>query len=69
MEFWKGLEISNEKICLTIDEYLSIFMYIIVRSRIKDIQAHLMLIEQFLNEFTLFSSKGGQVFMTVQSAT
>lgn len=69
LDFWKGLEISNEKICLTIDEYLSIFMYIIVRSRLKDIQAHLMIIEQFLNEFTLFSSKGGQVFMTVQSAT
>ena len=43
-------------------------MYIIVRSRLKDLEAHLMIIESFLDEFTLFATKEGQVFLTVQQA-
>ena len=58
-QFWNDLNVDKSKLCLTIDEYLSIFMYIIVHSRIRDLEAHLFIINSFLNDFTLFSSKAG----------
>jgi hypothetical protein len=51
--------VTEDKLCLTIDEYLSIYMYIIVKARLKDIVAHLMLMECFLSEYTLYASKQG----------
>ena len=53
-QFWAGLEVESEKLCLTIDEYLSIFMYVIIQSKLSDLEAHLLLIELFVDEFTLF---------------
>jgi hypothetical protein len=64
--FWDGLNISSAKLAITIDELLSIFMYIIVKARIKDLEAHLLLIETFCDERTLYQTKEGQVFLTVQ---
>lgn len=67
-QFWDGLDVDKEKLCLTIDEYLSIFMYVIIQSKLNDLEAHLLLIELFVDEFTLFQSKAGQVYLTVQQA-
>jgi len=53
------MNVDTEKLSLTIDEYLSIFMYIIVRSRLKDLEAHLLFIDSFLDEFKLFATKEG----------
>ncbi len=44
-------------------------MYIIVKSRIKDLEAHLFIIESLMDEYSLYQSKEGQVFLTVQQAT
>lgn len=66
--FWEGLPVNSSKLALTIDELLSIFLYIIVKARIKDLEAHLFLIYNFCDEYTLYQSKEGQVFLTVQQS-
>ena len=34
-------------------------MYVIIQSKLSDLEAHLLLIELFVDEFTLFQSKAG----------
>lgn len=67
--FWEGMAIQKDKLSITVDEYLSIFMFIIVRSKIGDLEAHLYLVESFVDEFSLYQSREGQIFLTVQQAT
>ncbi len=63
------MAIQKDKLSITVDEYLSIFMFIIVRSKIGDLEAHLYLIESFVDDFSLCQSREGQIFLTVQQAT
>lgn len=58
-QFWEGIDIKRENLCLTIDEYISIFMFIIVKSKIKDLESHLTMISIFMDDLTLFNSKSG----------
>ena len=67
--FWDGMAIQKDKLSITVDEYLSIFMFIIVRSKIGDLEAHLYLIESFVDDFSLYQLREGQIFLTVQQAT
>ena len=60
---------TEDKLCLTIDEYLSIYMFIIVKARLKDLVAHFMMMESFLSEYALYASRQGQVFLTVMQAS
>lgn len=63
--FWDGMAVQKDKLSITVDEYLSIFMFIIVRSKIGDLEAHLLIIESFVDDFSLYQSREGQIFLTV----
>ena len=39
LKFWQGVAIKTEKLHLTADQYLAILMYIVVKARIKDLEA------------------------------
>lgn len=39
MQFWQGVSIKTSKLHLTADQYLAILMYIVVKARIKDLEA------------------------------
>ena len=41
--------------CLTIDEYLSIFMYVIAKSAVKDLEAPLFVVAWFVDEYVLYT--------------
>lgn len=43
------------EVCLTIDEYLSIFMYVIAKSAVKDLEAHLFVVACFVDEYVLYT--------------
>ena len=67
-EFWKDTSVPESKILTAIDEFLSIYLYVITQARVQHLEAHLLLIETFLNDFTLYTAKVGQTFCTVQQA-
>ena len=62
------MQIKTEKLHLTADQYLAIFMYIVVKSRIKDLEAQMYLIEQFTDDYTLNVTKEGYMFLTVKQS-
>ena len=68
IEFWKGVEVRLEKLQLTADQYLAIIMYIVIKARIKDLEAQMFLIEQFIDDYTLNVTKEGYMFLTVKQA-
>jgi len=39
IQFWEGVDVKTEKLHLTADQYLAILMYIVVKGRIKDLEA------------------------------
>jgi len=39
LKFWQGVQVKTEKLTLTADQYLAIIMYIVVKARIKDLEA------------------------------
>ena len=43
-------------------------MYVVVKARIKDLEAQMFLIEQFTDDFTLNVTKEGYMFLTVKQA-
>ena len=57
-----------EKLHLTADQYLAIFMYIVVKARIRDLEAQLFLVEQFTDDYQLNVSREGYNFLTVKQA-
>ena len=62
------MAVKTEKLQLTADQYLAILMYIVVKARIKDLEAQMFLIEQFTNDFTLNVTREGYMFLTVKQA-
>ena len=43
-------------------------MYIVIKARIKDLEAQMFLIEQFIDDYTLNVTKEGYMFLTVKQA-
>ena len=43
-------------------------MYIVVKARIKDLEAQMFIIEQFSDDYTLNVTKEGYMFLTVKQA-
>jgi len=43
-------------------------MYIVVKARIKDLEAQMFLIEQFTDDYTLNVTREGYMFLTVKQA-
>lgn len=68
LKFWKGVQVKTEKLQLTADQYLAIIMYIVVKARIKDLEAQMFLVEQFIDDFTLNVTREGYMFLTVKQA-
>ena len=68
LKFWSGVNVKTEKLQLTADQYLAIVMYIVVKARIKDLEAQMFLVEQFIDDFTLNVTKEGYMFLTVKQA-
>ena len=62
------MQIKTDKLHLTADQYLAIFMYIVVKARIKDLEAQMYLIEQFTDDYTLNVTKEGYTFLTVKQS-
>ncbi len=46
-EFWEGLNVSSDKLTLDADQFLSIIIYSLAKSKIKDLPGHIKLIEEF----------------------
>lgn len=53
---------------LSADETIAIYIFVIVKARIKDLTSHMFLIEQFCNEYTLFQTNKGFVFISMLQA-
>jgi len=68
LKFWSGVNVKTEKLQLTADQYLAIVMYIVVKARIKDLEAQMFLVEQFIDDFTLNVTKEGYMFLTLKQA-
>ena len=62
------MQVKTEKLQLTADQYLAIIMYIVVKARIKDLEAQMFLVEQFIDDFTLNVTREGYMFLTVKQA-
>ena len=43
-------------------------MYIVIKARIKDLEAQMFMIEQFIDDYTLNVTKEGYMFLTVKQA-
>lgn len=39
LKFWEGVQVKTEKLQLAADQYLAIIMYVVVKARIKDLEA------------------------------
>ena len=68
LEFWSGVAVKSDKLTLTADQYLAILMYIVVKARIKDLEAQMFLVEQFTDDYTLNVTKQGYMFLTLKQA-
>jgi len=67
-DFWEGVQVNRDKVALSADETIAIYIYIIVKARIKDLTSHMYLIENFCNEYTIFQSNKGFVFISMMQA-
>lgn len=67
-EFWEGVDVNRDKVALSADETIAIFIFVIVKARIKDLASHLFLIEVFCNEYTLFQTNKGFTFISLMQA-
>ncbi len=52
-EFWKGIQLDPDNLFIDADQFLCIFVYVIIKSHISDLFTHLNII----NEFTTNSSR------------
>ena len=43
-------------------------MYIVIKARVKDLEAQMFIVEQFVDDFTLNVTKEGYMFLTVKQA-
>lgn len=43
-------------------------MYIVVRARVKDLEAQMHFVEQFTDDYTLYVTKEGYMYATVKQA-
>ena len=41
-------------------------MYIVIKARIKDLEAQIFLVEQFIDDYTLNVTREGYMFLTVK---
>ena len=41
-------------------------MYIVIKARVKDLEAQMFIVEQFVDDFTLNVTKEGYMFLTVK---
>jgi hypothetical protein len=64
-EFWEGVDVNRDKIALSADETIAIYIFVIVKARIKDLSSHMFLIESFCNEYTIFNTNKGFTFISL----
>lgn len=67
-KFWAGIQVSKDKLELGTDQFLSIFMFIIIKSQVEDFKSQLELIKTFNSEYILNTSKFGHTLHTVSQA-
>ena len=46
-EFWRGIPIEKDKLFIDADQLLSLYIYVIIESRMSDLWVHLALVNQF----------------------
>jgi len=50
-EFWKGVRIPSDKITLDADQLLMLYVYIVGRSGLRDIYAHIQFCIEFSTDY------------------
>lgn len=66
--FWSGVDVNTEKIALSADDTIAIYIYIIVKARIKDLTSHMFLIDNFVDKYTIEQTKDGFIFASMMQA-
>lgn len=59
---------NTEKIALSADDTIAIYIYIIVKARIKDLTSHMFLIDNFVDKYTIEQTKDGFIFASMMQA-
>lgn len=59
---------NTDKISLTADDTIAIYIYIIVKARIKDLTSHMFLIDNFVDKYTIEQTKDGFIFASMMQA-
>ena len=62
------MQVNRDKVQLSADEMIAIYIYLIVKSRLKDLNSHFFMIENFVNENTINNSEKGYVFINMMQA-
>ena len=66
--FWEGVHVNRDKVALSADEIIAIYIYIIVKARIKDLTSQFFIIESFVNEYTIFNTHKGYFLINMLQA-
>jgi len=66
-EFWRGVNVSKDKLVLDGENLIGIYEYILVKCQIRDLQAHIQLCSEFSTSF-LKTTKFGYCLATIQMA-
>jgi urate oxidase len=57
-EFWKNLDIDEEQLVIATDQMILIYLYIVTRSKIAELFAHLSFIKAFVSPYVRQSNLG-----------
>jgi hypothetical protein len=66
-EFWRGVNVSKDKLVLDGENLILIYEYILVKCLVRDLQAHIQLCSEFSTPF-LKTTKYGYCLTTIQMA-
>ena len=57
-DYWKNSDISRDKLIINADQILSIFIYVVLKAKITNLNSHVRLINEFVRDEVLFGNSG-----------
>jgi len=66
--FWEGIQVERENLQLTTDQFIPIYMFVILKAQVQDLVAHVRLIKEFISDHVQFKSALGNTLSLIETA-
>lgn len=66
--FWEGIQVERENLQLTTDQFIPIYMFVILKAQVQDLVAHVRLVKEFISDHVQFKSALGNTLSLIETA-